>query len=372
MKSLLYSPYIIDGVPQDVTPAQMLDECCVVPRPGIDGALREWDVIADESLDPTPRSSDYDSWRIQEYRDLIRDTTRTDFPFPFAAQYTKLRIAEALADVLWRAGSLRLGDLALSLHWRWNQSEVGRAAAFYASAQAAGEYIDSLGLGISSYSVTDSAQCGLEIEVAVDADAADDFTDGSFRSADPVLLPQRACPAVFDPDPDSWIVYIPLETCAYRLGGSLLSEALGMGGTVAPDLEDPDYFIDGFEVVREMVEDGIPLSGMTVRRGGLLAALDKMSVQVGARVNVYALMKSVGEQDIVRTLFAEVPGAILQIRDQDFDYIDAEFTLQDVAFFPLGHPEPGRRSVRVDSSDRDSIQTILESIIRSQSSEGED
>ena len=49
-----------------------------------------------------------------------------------------------------------------------------------------------------------------------------------------------------------------------------------------------------------------------------------------------------------------------------------EFTLQDVAFFPLGHPEPGRSAVRVDATDQGSIRAILESLILRESSEGED
>jgi len=58
------------------------------------------------------------------------------------------------------------------------------------------------------------------------------------------------------------------------------------------------------------------------------------------------------------------------IEEIDFDYLDAELLLQDVAFFPLGHPtaEPGR--VKVKSSSRSGIQTILESLI--QNAEGED
>ena len=73
-----------------------------------------------------------------------------------------------------------------------------------------------------------------------------------------------------------------------------------------------------------------------------------------------------------RLLFAEVPGAIIQIRDEDYDYLDAEFMLQDVVFYPLGHPVHGRSEIKVDASGKNGILNILESIIRSQSSEGED
>ena len=145
---------------------------------------------------------------------------------------------------------------------------------------------------------------------------------------------------------------------------------------MAPDPTDPDYFIDCYEVLREMVEDNVVIAGATVSDGGLLTTLKKMAVaagdKVGARINLSELMAANREQDIVRILFAEVPGVIIQIRDEDYDYLDAEFTLQDVIFYPLGHPVHGKGEIKVDASGKTGIQSILESIIRSQSSEGED
>ena len=84
-------------------------------------------------------------------------------------------------------------------------------------------------------------------------------------------------------DPDSWLVYVPMESCEYRLGGSLLSELLQQGSDVAPAPSDPDYFIDCFEVVREMVEDGVIIAGASVGRGGLMTALKRMSLASEAK-----------------------------------------------------------------------------------------
>ena len=65
-----------------------------------------------------------------------------------------------------------------------------------------------------------------------------------------------------------------------------------------------------------------------------------------------------------------MPGVVIQIQDADFDYLDAELLLQDVAFFPLGHPVPGTAEIRVKASAKSGIQTILESLM--QNAEGED
>ena len=60
----------------------------------------------------------------------------------------------------------------------------------------------------------------------------------------------------------------------------------------------------------------------------------------------------------------------LQIRDSDFDYVDAELLLQDVVYFPLGHPDPSGHKVTVAASAKSRIQTILESLMLN--AEGED
>ena len=51
---------------------------------------------------------------------------------------------------------------------------------------------------------------------------------------------------------------------------------------------------------------------------------------------------------------------------------DAELLLQDVAFYPLGHPVLNGGAVRVKSSAKTGIQNILASLVQRQGGEGED
>ncbi len=382
--SALYSEYIIDGVPQELTPARILDACMV--EDGLRPPCKEdvCEPVVDETVDPAPKPCDTDPARIDEYLKRIRAIKSGVFPVAFPETYTKSRIACALIDAIWRKGHFRLGDLALRLDWTWNPRRIGDMAAFYASVSSAADYVDSLGLRLSGYSYTETegesdvtAVPSLAVQ-SQDADPSgtddpDFFSELPFRTEHPRLRVQNFHPSKLLPDAASWLIYVPFENCEYRLGASLLAQALGSSGAVAPQLVDPDYFIDCYEVVRELVEDGIVLSGVTVGRGGLITALKRMAgPKVGASVELADLMRATGDRDIVRLLFAEVPGVIFQIADIDYDYVDAELLLQDIAFYPLGHPVPGESGVNVTSSDKTGIQTILESLIRSQSSEGED
>ena len=53
-------------------------------------------------------------------------------------------------------------------------------------------------------------------------------------------------------------------------------------------------------------------------------------------------------------------GAIIQIKDSDYDYVDAEFLLQDIAYYPIGHPVTGTGEVNVKAGGSgNSMPTVL-------------
>lgn len=371
--SALHAIYVIDGVQEEYTPAQLLD-AVTEPEGRHPLAAPPEARAVDETLDPVLRGQEPDPARTDAYLEAVC-AARKLVPAAAADVYTRVRVASALIDALWRTGRFRLGDLRLDATWRWNETPVGARAAFYDSVRAAADYVDALGLKFSGYRYSRTAGASelvLRTRIARDADEEDyGFVSEPFRSEHPMLGSRRACPATLAPDPQSWVVYIPFDTSDFRLGGSLLSQTLGLGAGPCPQITDADYFMDCYEVVRELVEDGILLSGATVGEGGLLRTVRQMAADgVGLSVDVADVMRSYQEQDVLRILFGEVPGAVIQIHDADFDYLDAELLLQDVAFFPLGHPVPGSGEVRVKASAKSGIQTILESLM--QNAEGED
>ena len=369
--SFLHSGYIIDGARQILTPADMLKGCCaggVVPPPDEPSP----EVIADEFLDVKPTltaAADHDTaW----YCEAIASLPKRSFPLSFAGEYTCGKIAASLIDAIWMGGHFRLQDLALKADWKWNDGAVGNMAAFYRSVEAASEYIDALGLSITSLSVT-RGQCAatFKARLAGAPEVDDELEDEAEPRSGARLSRRRKCPASILPESSDWLVYIPFDPCDHRLGGSAFAETIGQAPGTAPDIGDAGYFSDCFEVVRELVEDGVVKAGATVFSGGLMCALKAMAqASAGAEISVNDVCRAYGETVPVRVLFGEVPGVILQIADIDYDYIDAEFLLQDVAYFPLGHPTPGDSSISLLSDERYGISGILESLLGSR--EGED
>lgn len=367
----LNSSYVIDGIRQELTPAQILD-ALTENAPAVGDSRPSGVTIVDETVDPEVRSSEPAEGDAGEFLPLVLSADRR-LPLSCMDSYTRCRIAAALIDALWRRGHFRLGDLLLDAHWRWNEKPVGAMAAFYDSVKAAADYVDSLDLRFSRCRYTrSSGAASVNFRAVLDGDEPDDeaIAAEAARADEARMASGRICPDTLAPDSRSWLIYIPFDSSDYCLGGSLLAQELGLGGA-APQIEDADYFLDCHEVVREFAEDGLLLSAATVGEGGLLAAAGRLARRgIGAELDISDLLRAAQEPNATKVLFAEVPGALIQIRDSDFDYVDAELLLQDVAYFPLGHPDIPCGKVTVKASAKSRIQTILESLM--QNAEGED
>lgn len=386
--SALYSEYIIDGIPRRFTPADILDGCLdhetEQPR-----EYEEHEPIVDESVDPCPSAGEFKSQDAQEYLSgvsALLGTTR-NCPAAYAEEFTRSRIAKALLDTIWMKGHFRLSDLLLSAKWRWNTKPLGNMAAFYGSVEAAADYLDSLGISLDSYSFTEServSQISFKVaatdraedpdaEIGPEEEEIDLPGNAPFGSPHPVIGRRRAIPDKLVPDPESWIIFVPFDSCEFRLGNSILCEVYGQNGDGSPEIGDGDYFIDCFEIIREFVEDKVVLSGRTVSDGGLLPAMKAMcGEEIGAKIDISGIMNAYDEDKSIRVLFSEVPGVLIQIKDIDYDYADAEFLLQDIAYYPIGHPTAGSSGIKVKSGRGGGISDILQSLLSSQASEGED
>ena len=369
---LLNSNYIIDGVQMALTPQKMLRECMVEPPLEPDG---DAPTLADEREDPAPDNYSYDESLIERYAQLIQYLEKRELPIPFAGSYSAGKMAQALLDAIWMNGHFRLGDLSLKAEWKWNDKEIGLPAAFYNSVEEACSYIDALGVKIEKYSVTGGVP-SVAFKASTVAEVDDDeiteeeslLRDLPYRTVNPRMSRRRKVAASLVPEPSDWLLYIPFDPCDFRLGGSALSQALHTTPSTAPDIQDADYFIDCYEVVRELVEDGVVKAGATVGEGGLMMALRTLATANGADVCIRDICKAYGDEKPVRVLFGEVPGVVIQIADIDYDYVDAELILQDVVYFPIGHPVPGKPGVQL--SDKVEIPQILESLLNTL--EGED
>lgn len=381
-ESALYSQYIIDGIRCEATPAELLDECIRDSYTGHPAPTCYEDII-DESTDPPVTSFVYDSSYDSRYlEDCLKEAGHDrSFRLLYPQAFTRQRIAKALIDRIWNEGHFRLGNLNLWAKWSWNTRPLGNMAAFYMSAESASGYIFDLGVKLNDYIFEETdEESNLHFYAWLPEDSQDDndencdelqLKDSPFQSRNSWITEQRRCLSEMDPEPSDWLIYIPFDTCSYRIGGSLLAQTQGHNGGIGPHIQDPDYFIDCYEVVRELVEDGIVIAGATVSDGGLAVAAASMCGRCGTLLDLGGLMSSYQETDRTKLLFGEIPGVIIQISNNDYDYLDSQLLLQDIAYYPIGHPDPATKGVAFKEGQRTGVAGILASLLE-QASEGED
>ncbi len=391
-ESALYSQYIIDGIRCDATPAELLEECMEFPD-GHDEDSSEFDDIIDESTEPPLSALTFDASKSAEYVKQISESNASERPFSmlYPDHFTRLQIAQALLNRLWSEGHFRLYNLRLWAQWEWNTRPLGNMAAFYKSVEASSDYIFGLGVKMSDYlfiecddrcsakffawlpdeEIENSDDTGTEGEFNISNEPETTLFKSPFESRHPWIGSKRKCPGTIIPNADSWLIYIPFDTCGFRLGGSLLAQTNGLNGGKEPHITDPDYFIDCYEVIRELTEDGIIKAGATVGDGGLATAAEKMCADAGVELDLSGLMSSYGETDAAGILFGEIPGVLIQISDNDFDYLDSQLILQDVAYYPVGRPSETFKGVRFAEKTRKGVADILASLLV-QATEGED
>ena len=206
--TILDSKFIIDGVPMELSPRQILGGTQLSYPP---------ESIIDESLDPSVGAYELDGNRMEDYLAMVRGLGSRKLLFPFAGEYARARVAFALLDALCSKGHFVLEDLNLSVELHWTDKGVGSMAAFYWSVAGLADYAADLYLQIAEHSLVEG-EPRIDVKVAVPE-------------------PERALPSCLVPDPQSWLVYVPFDTSEYRLGGSLLAQALGVEGGPAPKIE---------------------------------------------------------------------------------------------------------------------------------------
>ena len=113
------------------------------------------------------------------------------------------------------------------------------------------------------------------------------------------------------------------------------------------------------------------MSGANVADGGLITAARRMCGSHGIDLDIKGLMSSYQEENSARILFGEVPGILMQISDENYDYVDSQLLLQDIAYYPIGRPASDHTGVQISKAGKNGITDILASLL-DHATEGED
>ena len=259
-----------------------------------------------------------------------------------------LSVAEALTNIVWAPLADGLGSVSLSANWMWPcRSQKGEDARLYAAVSALSDFCCALHVNVptgkDSLSLTQQYPNGEKIisPGTVIVSAGGEVYDVR-KTVSPVVVNNKRAS----------LYHIDFSFCEQRLGGSAFAQSLGKVGDDVPMVNNPEYFADAFNTVQELIRRGWVMAGHDISAGGLITCLLEMcfaNTKGGLHINLHDLVASSedGKPDIVKALFAENPGVVIEVSDEhkiDFKKFMEE---QGIGFAKIGYPVEDSRTIEV-------------------------
>jgi phosphoribosylformylglycinamidine synthase len=231
------------------------------------------------------------------------------------AASARMAVAEAITNIA-AAPVARLCDVKLSANWMAAAGHPGEDAALYDAVRAVGlELCPALGICIpvgkdsmSMKTVWDSGKKAVlsPLSLIISAAAALSDVRGSYTPQ----LRTELC--------HTQLLLLDLGQGRDRLGASALLQSYGKLGNEAPDLDDPSLLVAFFEAIQDLRRRDLVLAYHDRSDGGLLASVCEMMF---AGATGMTLKLDELSSDAIAALFAEELGAVIQIRENDFDRV---------------------------------------------------
>jgi len=220
-----------------------------------------------------------------------------------------MAIAESLTNIVFAPLTDKLAGVSLSANWMWPCRNPGEDARLYKAASAASDFACDLGINIPTGKDSLSMTQKYGSEKVMSPGTVIISAGAEVSDVKKIVSP------VLSHDKNTSLYYIDFSFDTLKLGGSAFAQVLNKLGNEVPTVKDNDYFKDAFNAVQEAIEKDLILSGHDISAGGMITTLLEMcfgNVEGGLEVD----LDKVAEEDIVKILFAENPGILVQVKDK--------------------------------------------------------
>ncbi len=257
-----------------------------------------------------------------------------------------LSVAEALTNIVWAPLTDGMESISLSANWMWPcRSQKGEDARLYQAVEALSDFC-----------------CALHINVPTGKDSLS--LSQQYPNGDKIISPgtvivsaggevsnvRKVVSPVIVNEKNSSLYYIDFSFDAQRLGGSAFAQSLGKVGDDVPTVTNAEYFADCFNVVQELINRGWIMAGHDISAGGLITTLLEMTfanVNGGMHINLH----DIAGNDIVKQLFAENPGVVIQVSDEHKQELREYLEDAGIGYAKIGYPTPDTRTIVVKEDD---------------------
>ena len=257
-----------------------------------------------------------------------------------------LSVAEALTNIVWAPLADGMESLSLSANWMWPcRSQKGEDARLYQAVEALSDFC-----------------CALHINVPTGKDSLS--LSQQYPNGDKIISPgtvivsaggevsdvRKVVSPVMVNDKNSSLYHIDFSFDTQRLGGSAFAQSLGKVGDDVPTVANAEYFADCFEAVQELINRGWIMAGHDISAGGLITTLLEMTfanTHGGMHVNLH----DIADDDIVKLLFAENPGVVIQVSDEHKQELRTFLEDAGIGYAKIGYPTPDSRTIVIKKDD---------------------
>lgn len=233
-------------------------------------------------------------------------------------------IGEALSNIVFAPLKDNLSSVSLSANWMWACKNEGEDARLYEAVEACSEFAIELGINIptgkDSLSMKQKYPNDEVIAPGTVIISAAGNCSNITKVVEPVL--QRNGGSIY---------YINLSQDEFKLGGSSFAQTQNKIGEATPTIKDAAFFKKAFNTIQNLIKDRQIVAGHDIGSGGLITTLLEMcfaDVNLGAKID----LDSLNEKDIIKLLFSENIGVVLQAKD------DASFekAFEGMEIFKIG------------------------------------
>lgn len=242
---------------------------------------------------------------------------------------SRLAIAESLTNIVFAPMTHGLEGISLSANWMWPCKNKGEDARLYNAVEAVSDFACDLGINIPTGKDSLSMTQKYKDDVVYAPGTVIISASGEVSDVKKCIGP------VLEKDTDTSLIYIDLSSDTLQLGGSVFGQVVNKLGSTTPDVKDSEHFKNAFNTINNLVKEGKVLAGHDVSEGGLITALLEMTFAengLGLDVNLDGL----GDEDIVKCLFAENPAVVIQVKDADA--VHTELMKDGIGGIILGSP----------------------------------
>ena len=260
-----------------------------------------------------------------------------------------LSVAESLTNIVWAPLADGMKSLSLSANWMWPcRSQEGEDARLYAGVKALSDFCCELNINVptgkDSLSLSQQYPNGEKIisPGTVIVSAGGEVSDIR-KVVSPVLVNDANCS----------LYHIDFSFDKQRLGGSAFAQSLGKVGDDVPTVQSADYFSSAFMAIQQMIEKGWIVAGHDISAGGLITCLLEMTfanTKGGMHINLHNLCS---DHDVVKTLFAENPGVVIEVPDKYKQEFHAFMEQQGLGYAKIGYPVEKQRELVIKAEDKE-------------------